>query len=179
MEHSPNWFCLRAQTRREHVAADHLRQLAGVEVFLPRIRFQRKTARGLAWFVEALFPGYLFARFDFQNQFRHVIHSNGVRGIVHFGERWPTVPASGIAELRAALGEDEMHVVDGPLAEGDEVEIAQGAFRGLKAVVTRALPSRLRVCVLLEFLGRQTTVEVPMESVLRADDPRSRKMRPA
>lgn len=177
MDSSPQWFCLKAQTRREHIAADHLRKLADVEVFLPRIRFQRKTSRGLVWFVEALFPGYLFARFDFQRQFRQVNHSNGVRGVVRFGERWPTVPPAAMAELRASLGEADVHVVNRPIEEGEEVEVAEGALRGLKAVVTRVLSAKARVCVLLDFLGRQTMVEIPAEEVLRVADPRSQAIK--
>ena len=52
--------------------------------------------------------------------------------------------------------------------------MAAGAFRGLKAVVTRVMPARERVQVLLEFLGRQTSVEVPAGEVLREGDQRRR-----
>ena len=93
MSTTVHWFCLKAQTKREHIAADHLRQIVGVTVFLPRVRFQRKTVRGLAWFTEALFPGYVFARFDFQQLFRQVNHAPGVRGIVHFGGAFPAFDA--------------------------------------------------------------------------------------
>jgi len=173
----PQWYCLKAQTKREHIAADHVRQIEDIEVFLPRIRFQRKTARGPAWFVEALFPGYLFARFDFQSQFRQVHHAHGVRGVVHFGERWPAIPTEAIAELQSALGSESIHVVSDPIVAGEEIEIATGAFRGLKAVVTRALPARERVQILLEFLGRQTIAEIPVAEVIREGDQRRRAFR--
>lgn len=168
------WFCLKAQTKREHIAADHLRQIPGTAVFLPRVRFQRKTVRGLAWFTEALFPGYVFARFNFQQQFRQVNHAGGVRGIVHFGDRWPTIPDEAIAELQLALGTENIHTITDPLAVGEEVEVAAGAFRGLKAVVSRVMPARERVLVLLEFLGRQTSVEIGAGEVIREGDPRRR-----
>lgn len=59
------WFCLRSQPKHEKIAATHLlRTIAGIEVFSPRLRIRRQTRRGVVWFVEALFPGYLFARFD-------------------------------------------------------------------------------------------------------------------
>jgi transcriptional antiterminator RfaH len=172
MEASVHWFCLRTQTKREHVAADHVRQILGATVFLPRIRFQRKTARGLVWFTEALFPGYVFARFDFPQQSRQVAHAAGVRGIVHFGDRWPTIPAEVIVELQAAIGTEDVHVVSEPLAVGEEIEVAAGVFRGLKAVVSRVMPARERVLVLLEFLGRQTSVEVDANVVIREGDQR-------
>jgi len=174
MESPSHWFCLRTQTKREHIAADHVRQLPGTAVFLPRIRFQRKTARGLVWFTEALFPGYVFAKFDFQQQFRQVAHAAGVRGIVHFGERWPTIADEVISELQTAVGTENVHVISEPLAVGEEIEVAAGALRGLKAVVSRVMPARERVLVLLEFLGRQTSVEIEANVVIRQGDQRKR-----
>jgi transcriptional antiterminator RfaH len=169
-----HWFCLKAQPKREHIAADHLRQIPGVEVFLPRIRFQKKTARGPVWFTEALFPGYVFARFDFQTLLRQVRHATAIRGIVHFGEHFPAIPDETVTELRAAVGSENVCTIADPLRAGEEVEVAAGAFRGLKAVVTRVMPSRERVLVLLEFLGRQTSVELPAGEVLREGDQRRR-----
>lgn len=46
--------------------------------------------------------------------------------------------------------------------------MVEGAFAGLRAVVTRMMPARQRVAVLLEFLGRMSETEVPIGSVLSA-----------
>jgi len=168
------WFCLRAQTKPEHIAARHLRQIAGLEVFLPRIRFQRKTRSGLVWVTEALFPNYLFARFNWQSALRLVHHSPGVAGVVHFGTRWPTIADDVIAELRLLFGSDQLHVISSEPKVGDHVQIAGGVFHALRAVVTQVMPARERVTVLLEFLGRQTAVELPLGNVIREGDERGR-----
>jgi transcriptional antiterminator RfaH len=49
---------------------------------------------------------------------------------------------------------------------GAPVVISGGAFHGLRAVVTRVIPSRERVKVLLEFLGRATEFEVARADVV-------------
>ncbi len=157
---------MRSQLKREHIAATHLRQEAGIEVFLPRIRFKRATRLGPFWTIEALFPGYLFARFDWHKALRQVHHARGVAGVVHFGARWPTLPNSVIDELRRLLGADALFVADEIVKPGDEVQITGGPFHGLDAVVQHALPARKRVAVLLHFLGRQTTVEVDSSVVV-------------
>jgi transcriptional antiterminator RfaH len=167
------WFCLRAQPKHEHIAAAHLRDLAGVEVFLPRIRFKRATRRGTAMVTEALFPNYLFARFNWQTSLRQVQHARGVRGVVHFGERWPTIDEAIIADLRQAVGDTELCVIPAELAPGDAVEIASGNFQGLEAVVTRVMPNRERVAVLMEFLGRQTSIELPADAVIKQGSERA------
>ena len=170
--HKPDWFCVRSQPKHEHIAAAHLEKEADIEVYLPRIRFKRATRRGPVWFTEALFPNYLFARFDLAACLRRVCHARGIRGVVHFGDRWPIVPEAVVEELRAALGTDPVHVIREELQPGEVVQIAGGVFHGLRAVVTRVMPSRERVAVLLDFLGRQTTVELPNEALIRDMDER-------
>ena len=174
-----NWFCLRAQPKHEHIAAVHLRKMDGVGVFLPRIRFQRNTRQGLAWATEALFPGYLFARFDWHLSLRQVQAARGVMGVVHFGARWPVLEDVVIDDLKQAVGADELHVISATLQPGDTVEIAEGAMRGLSAVVSRVVPSRARVQVLLEFLGRQTTIEVPANMIVKEGNVRDGLFAPA
>jgi transcriptional antiterminator RfaH len=156
----PAWFCVQTQPKREHIAASNLRQDAQVEVFLPRIRYRHSTRRGPAWVTEALFPGYLFARFPLPSLLRRVQSLRGVRGVVHFGDRWPSIPDPIIADLRSVLGDTEIKIVSQDLNTGDAVEVATGVFQGFQALVTRVIPRRQRVSVLLDFLGRQTAVEL-------------------
>ena len=42
---STEWYCVRTQTKREHIAAGHLRELEGVEVFCPRLKYRKATRR--------------------------------------------------------------------------------------------------------------------------------------
>src|SRR5882724_6871381 len=171
---APAWFCVRTQPKHEHIAAGHLKDEPDIEVYLPRIRFKRSTRRGAVWFTEALFPNYLFARFDLAACIRKLRHARGVRGIVHFGGQWPTIPDGVIEELRATLGADEVHVIGDELQPGETVQISGGMFHGLTAVVTRIMPARERVAVLLDFLGRQTAVELASGAVVRDENERKR-----
>jgi transcriptional antiterminator RfaH len=161
------WFCLRTQPKHEHIAAAHLRQRLELEVFLPRIRYKRRTRQGVAWVSEALFVSYLFARFDLEAFLRRVQHARGVRTVIHFGDRWPTIPEGTIEELRAFIGDEELRVIPDALNPGDTVEIAGGAFHGLEAVVSRVMPGKERVAILLDFLGRQTAMELSPDCLIR------------
>lgn len=161
------WFCLRSQPKHEHIAAGHLRQMEGVEVFNPRIRFPRSTRNGKVTVTEAMFPNYLFARFDWKTSLTRVHYAPGVSGVVHFGIKWPTVPDQAIEELRALIGTEGIHVISDEIAVGDEVTVSGGVFHGLNAVVTQVMPGKQRVMVLMDFLGRQSTVEVGIQSIIR------------
>ncbi len=167
MAATAEWFCLRSQPRHEHIAAAHLQQMPAVEVFLPRIRFQRATRQGKVWVTEALFPNYLFARFDWHACLRQVQAARGVGGVIHFGDRWPVIPEVVIQTLQQAMGAAEIHTIPAGFTPGDRVEIVEGAMRGLRAVVSRVMPGRERVLLLMEFLGQAAEVEMPDNLVIK------------
>lgn len=166
------WRCVRARPKCEHLAARQLRVLGEVEAFCPRLRHRKATARGAVWFVESLFPGYLFVRCDWTVWQRAVLATGGVRGQVHFGLHVPAVPDPVVAELRRSFADEEVMTVSIAPGPGDLVEIGDGPLRGTAGVVTRLLPARDRVAVLLDFLGGTREVEVPLLSVLGLRDVR-------
>jgi transcriptional antiterminator RfaH len=164
------WFCLHTHPKHEHIAAAQLRQDPQIEVFLPRVRYRRLTRCGPAWVTEALFQNYFFARFDLSACLRRVRHARAIRGVVHFGDHYPAIPDAVITELRAATGPEELCLIADSFGPGDPVRIAGGPFHGLEAVVTRVMPGQQRVAVLLDFLGRQTTVELTSSQLVPGFD---------
>ena len=163
----PAWYCLRSQPKHEHIAAAHLRLLQEVAVFCPRIRFKRPTRQGVVWVTEAMFPGYLFARFALADMHRQVQYAHGVSGIVRFADRYPTIDEHALEHLIDQTGDAGVKEINYALSQGDSVRIADGIFAGLDAIVLKVLPARERVKILLDFLGRQIEAEVKHSSVLR------------
>jgi len=160
------WYCIRSQNKREHFAAAHLRQIPGVDVFNPQLRMMRSTRRGPVRSTESLFPNYLFARFCLQKLIETVRYTPSVKGLVQFGEHVPPIPDFVIEDLRRSLREDELiSFTDQPL-EGEEAEISAGPFEGEKGVVTRVLPAKQRVQVLLDIMGRSIPAEFSLDAIL-------------
>jgi transcriptional antiterminator RfaH len=168
------WFCLKAQSKREHIAAAFLRQSSEVEVFCPRLRFRRHTARGPVWFVESMFPGYLFAKFTYATLNRRVLNAPGVNGFVRFGERLGLLTDELIGEIRGHMGEDEIVEINQGLQSGQNVEVAQGPFQGFEALVTRFIAARDRVEILIEWMGRSLYAEVDVADLVPVAGPRPR-----
>lgn len=168
---SPEWFCVRTQTKREHIAAGHLREIEGVETFCPRLRYRKATRRGKIWWVEPLFPGYLLAKFNIADMERAVTFCQGVRGLVRFGSEIPPVPESFVEALRKEIstrsqGDEELFSVSPVIESGDEVEIAHGPLQGMRGTVVSVAPAAERVKILLEFLGQPHAVDVDLFSIL-------------
>jgi len=163
------WFVVRTKPKSEHIAAIHLLKYADLEdVFSPRIKFEKGTRRGKVWFIEALFPGYIFARFDLNEKLRVVNSTSSVLGVLRFADLYPQVHDHFIQQLRAEFPEeeDELRVIDQPITEGDEVVILDGVMAGLQTIVTRVLSGKERVRVLLEWLGQEREAEVCYTSIV-------------
>lgn len=161
-----DWYCLKAKTKREHFAAKILRSRADLEVFCPRVTITKKTIRGPKPFTEALFPGYLFCRFNFDESFRLVTYSQDVMGIVKFGERTPTIPNQVVASLIAALPQETAEIKPPCIQEGELVEIIQGCFQGESGQVTRIDKISDRVHLLIEFLGTHVQIGLPAHTLI-------------
>ena len=64
------------------------------------------------------------------------MYSQGVRGIVRFGEKVPAVPDDFVEALRhevARQGAEEVLTVGPRIAQGEEVELAHGPLGGVRA----------------------------------------------
>lgn len=159
------WYCVRAKPKKEHMAASSIAGMHGLEVFCPRIRFRRKTARGPVWFQEAMFPGYFFCRFDLGEMKRAVSFAPNVMSIPMFNDRYVPVPDGVIEGLKADLEDGDVTSAAVPLAEGDETVVLEGSMRGLKVKVIRVLESDDRVAVLLEMLGTLVEAEFSTDAL--------------
>lgn len=161
-----HWYCLHTAPKQENKVARVLQRELGLEVFAPRIRFRRMRAGQPLWTTEALFPGYLFGRFEYFERRRQINALPGVTSIVHFGERVAPIDDTVMAELRALVQDNETIEVTADPQPGSEVVITGGSLSGLRVLVTRVIPARQRIAILLELLGSQREVEIERDRVL-------------
>ncbi len=160
------WFVAHTQPSKEALAELELSQ-QGFEVYLPRYQKVRRHARKIDTVLAPLFPRYLFLAFDLTfDQWRSV---NGTRGISYLlmNTDLPiSVPDLIIKKLKA----NEDREGNLPLsslvlfAKGDKVRIAEGTLEGQVASFEK-LDSCQRVQLLLNFLGRETKVSLPIYAV--------------
>ena len=140
--------------------------LSDVETYCPRIKFQRNTKRGKVWFIEALFPSYFFARFIPANSIRAVNHSQSVIRIVDFGGQMTPVADDIIQSIRDEMDGQVIREINVGLKVGDTVELTEGAMKGLKGIVNSIHSGEERVKILMEFLGRESLIEVNASKLL-------------
>jgi transcriptional antiterminator RfaH len=161
-----HWCAVQTHARAEDKAAFHLRR-QGYEVFLPKHLKRRKHARRIDWVPAPLFPRYLFVAVDPAATRWWSIHSTvGVSSLVCFGKVPAAVPAGIIAEIEARQDENglvKLRAADG-FKRGDRVRIIDGPLNDLEGLFDGA-SDEARVTILLDLMGRQVKVRVPVETV--------------
>jgi transcriptional antiterminator RfaH len=168
------WYCIRAQPRRESIAAAHLPTLPGVEIFFPRVRYMRRTRRGPQQSTVPLFPGYLFSRFPKQLA-KQVTYTQGVAHIVRRGAELAEVPQTVMEELLALAPNGIVGIGDPEFKIGQKIRVISGVFLGAEAKIIRLAPAKQRVAVLMQFLGQEQEVEIDIGQIdLPDSNPRKR-----
>lgn len=157
------WFVLRAETGREKKIFDQI-QRRDIEAYLPYYIDTRNWAHRKPEQVKrALFPGYIFGRFEYIERAR-ALAVPGVIELLSFGQQPATVPDSEIENLRV--------VVASGLAEpwnllkvGQQVTITAGPFAGIRGRLLK-VKNKLRLIVGIDLLNRGAAVPVELENYM-------------
>jgi transcriptional antiterminator RfaH len=161
MEH---WYALYTKPRQERQVDTFLRGQE-IETYLPTV--QRKVRRRDRPDRVVYFPCYLFARVDFDViPLSSIAWMPGVRRIVSTGSQPAVVPDEIVEMIRMRLETIE-EVGYGNLRQGDRVRITSGPLRDLEAIFDEPLPAAERVRILLEVMGRMTSVEIDSSQIAR------------
>lgn len=155
------WYVIHAKPKQETRAELNLRAW-GLETLAPRIREYQpaRGSRAAITRVAALFPGYLFARFDAGLLAEKVRLTRGVRRVVGFGPQLTPIEDAIIALIRGRVQDDGCVRVDEP-RPGDRVEVIDGPLRSMMGVFDRSLSGGGRVMILLTTLGSSARVQLP------------------
>jgi transcription elongation factor/antiterminator RfaH len=160
------WFAVNTKARNEDLAEKHM-AMQGIDVYLPKIEVGRRRGGRRVVLREPLFPGYLFVSSDNPLElFMKVRWSLGVKRLLCAGKIPILVPEEAVNLIRWRIGEGGPGVpkVEREFEPGDMVAVRHGPFAGLLGVVDRTIPGKDRVRVFLDFMARQTPVE--MDAVL-------------
>jgi len=161
----PTWFCIKAKPRQEAVAVQNLRAIGVGELVFPRLRRTRRGHDKNKVVVEALFPGYVFARFD-PMEFQSTIRCT--RGVLHLVSREgkPVDVEQAVIDELNALGPDAtLSMLDEELKVGAKARVIRGIFTGSEGEVIRLESPQKRIALLLSILGSDQPVELPLDDV--------------
>jgi transcriptional antiterminator RfaH len=131
----------------------------GIETYFPEINECISIKGRLHERRVGLFPGYFFAKFDYDEQYRMVCYCRGVRKVLRFGQYLVEVEQGLLDDIRRRLGQNDTINLS-RAREGDVVRIRHGALSGIEGMLESFLSGRERVVVLLRALSYQGRVVV-------------------
>jgi transcriptional antiterminator RfaH len=158
------WFLLRTNAGRERVALNQVTQVAA-EVLLPLIQLNVRRWGKLVKSVGPLFPGYLFAKFDFECHYANVRYARGIRGLVSFGTEPAVVPDWIINQLRQRCASGPVEVPRRILTRPEQVTVIGGLFSTFEGIFDRYISGRERVVILLSAMHGGARVILPARMV--------------
>lgn len=147
------------------LALQHLER-QGFAAFCPRFRKTRRHARRIDHVLSPVFPGYIFVRFDRdQDQWRSINGTVGVSRLVGNSSARPQpMPDAAMETIMARCEGGVMVGAMDAFHQGQQVRLLSGPFADQLAEVER-LHDRGRVRVLLNILGGISPVDLHVSAI--------------
>ncbi len=154
------WYALQVKPRFER-AIGNLLAAKGKEVFVPVYRTRRRWVDRSKELELALFPGYVFCRFDPLVRLP-ILVTPGVMRIVGHGKQPVPVDTDEIEAIKLVVRSGLAYESTSYVRAGQRVRFIHGALKGVEGVVLE-IRKRLQVVLSVELLQRSVAVEVHQE----------------
>ena len=151
------WYVVKTKPREESLCVEQLTQKE-IPVFCPMIKEYRWRRRQTE--TVPLFPGYIFSRFVYPDQYYDVKWARGVNQLVRFGEDTPPAVDDSVIEFfRARINSQGIIDRTPEFNPGDPVRFRTGPLKDLMGTILKTDKAQERVTVLMELLY-QAKIEV-------------------
>ncbi|MCW8950697.1 MAG: transcription/translation regulatory transformer protein RfaH [Sedimenticola sp.] len=157
------WHLIHTKPRQEKTAYDQLER-QGFTTYLPLIRQQSLAKQPIS----PLFPRYLFIRLTAGlDDWTPIRSTRGVSSLVRVGMKPAIISDPLIAAIRQRADADGLHRLPPKnFAKGDLVRLVNGPLADYEAIFSEQRAEN-RAIILLNLIGKQNKIEVPVESIAR------------
>jgi transcription antitermination factor NusG len=154
------WYALQVHARKEQLVASQLEN-RNLECFLPTYKSLRKWSDRTKEIQQALFPGYVFCRFDYENR-QPVVMTTGVTQVVGTGKVAIPIADTEIEALQVAVSSGIPAQPWPYLRTGQYVQINYGHLAGLQGILVN-FKGNHRVVLSVTLLQRSLALEVELD----------------
>lgn len=164
-----DWYCIHTKPNREDSICRRLTAFSDIELFSPKLRMKKYVKSRITEVREALFPAYVFLRFDPLKYFHMIKYTGGVKRFVGDCSGVAHVVEEHIIEaIKSRMVDGYVSMCDFGLEPGQKVVIMDGPFKGITGLFLSETKPRERILILLNMIESQTRVELPKELIARA-----------
>lgn len=157
-----SWYALQVNCRKESSIASQI-EGRGFECFLPTYKSLRKWSDRTKEVDQALFPGYLFCRFEYQER-QPIVTAAGVVQVVGNGRIAIPIPDGEIEALQVAVSSGIPAQPWPYLKAGELVRVNYGHLSGLQGILVN-FKGNHRVVLSVTLLQRSLALEVDLSWV--------------
>lgn len=142
------WYVVNTRPKKEF-QVERLLKEGGFEVYNPKYKQEG--------FVRPFFTGYEFVLFEYPQHFRLVKYTRGVKSLVGNEEGPIPIHEEMIDEIkkREIDGFIELGKYGSEPDVGDEIQVMEGALKGLKGIFKKELSGTDRAMILLNYVSYQ------------------------
>ncbi len=153
-----NWYAVYTKPRKEPLVEQKFQEMK-IKTFYPKLREKKRKGDEIIEKVKPLFPRYIFVFLSIEKLYYKAKFTHGVQYFV--GHEQPImVKEQVINYLQERLDIDNIHLqTKEDIKPGDEVEITDGVFQGLRGLFYEK-SSKQRVKILLNILSSQAKLEL-------------------
>ena len=164
------WYLIHCKPRKELYAANMLREVLHLSVYIPEYRIRSRGEVRFAPF----FPGYIFVQADLTcTPLSKINATPGIVRLVDFGGGPDPISQSIVEEIAQRL--EQVNAGLYPFRPGDIVRVKRDSpIQELEMIFVGATTPSKRVCVLLSILGRMKKVFVDVDTLEKVNVPMAR-----
>jgi transcriptional antiterminator RfaH len=154
-----NWYVIQTKPKKEAEAGSYL-STKGVEIFNPLLEtFTLRNGR-MGKELKPLFVGYIFGKFDLDQNYPLVRWARGVKKILGFGE-YPAPISEEVVEIIKERTDPQGIVrIKHHFNANDVIRIKAGPLKNLLGIFERWISDSERARILLNLIGYQPAVEI-------------------
>jgi len=154
-----NWFVIQTKPKKEKEAISYL-STKGVVIFNPLMeKFALKNGRINKEF-HSLFPGYIFGKFDLDQNYPLVRWARGVKCVLGFGGNPVSISEEVVRVIKERTDDQGIVRVKQSFKTNDVVRIKTGPLKDLLGIFERWVSDHERVRILLNLIGYQPNIEL-------------------
>jgi transcriptional antiterminator RfaH len=154
------WYVIQTKPKKEEEAKCYL-TMKGVEIFNPLMEnFLTRNGKIIKEY-RPLFPGYMFGKFDLEQDYALVRWGRGVKKVLSLGGGYPTPLTEEVIEVIKRRTDSHGIVRKTYHFEAnDRIRVKSGPLKDLLGIFERWVSDNDRVRILLNLIGYQPEVEM-------------------
>ena len=153
------WYVIQTKPKKEEEAKSYL-STKGVEIFNPLLEtFLLRNGR-MNKELKPLFPGYIFGKFDLDQNYPLVRWAKGVKKVLGFGEYPTPIPEEVVEIIKERTDTHGIVRLKCHFQTNDLIRIKTGPLKDLLGIFERWVSDGERVRILLNMVGYQPVVEM-------------------